>query len=78
MERALKIFAIRPTTFIGVGVLAAGICGWLMRKTSGFERILLIVAGFFLVYPSPMADLPGLSFAGGVAFRRWRTRPQKQ
>jgi TRAP transporter 4TM/12TM fusion protein len=73
-----NILVTNLTAFIGVGILAAGICGWLMRKTSGVERILLIAAGFILVYPSPVADLLGLSLAGGVALRQWQTRPQKQ
>jgi len=73
-----NILLTNLTAFIGVGVLAAGICGWLIRKTSWIERILLIAAGFILVYPSPMADGVGLSLAGGVALWQWRTRPQKQ
>ena len=63
------------TAFIGIGVLAAGICGWLLRKTSGIERILLIVAGFILVYPSPVADALGIALAAGVALWQWRTGP---
>ena len=73
-----NILLTNLTAFIGVGVLAAGICGWLMRKTSGVERILLIAAGFILVYPSAVADLLGLSLAGGVALSQWRTRPIKK
>ncbi len=73
-----NILLTNLTAFIGVAVLAAGICGRLMRKISGVERILLIAAGFILVYPSPVADLLGLSLAGGVAFRQWQTRPHKQ
>jgi TRAP transporter 4TM/12TM fusion protein len=72
-----NILLTNLTAFIGVGVLAAGICGWLMRKTSGIERILLIAAGFILVYPNPVADLLGLSLAGGVALSQWRARPPR-
>jgi len=74
----LNILLTNLTAFIGVGILAAGICGRLMRKTSGVERILLIVAGFILVYPNPIADLLGLSLAGGVAFRQWQPQPSKK
>jgi len=55
------------TALVGVGVLAAGMSGWLLRRTTGFERILLIAAGFILVYPSPLADAVGIALAGGVA-----------
>jgi len=72
-----NILLTNLTAFIGIGVLAAGICGWLLRKTSGIERILLIVAGFILVYPSPVADVLGIALAAGVALWQWRTGPPK-
>ena len=73
-----NILLTNLTAFIGIGVLAAGICGWLIRKTRPVERILLIVAGFILVYPNPVADVLGIALAAGVAFWQWRTRPRKQ
>jgi len=73
-----NILLTNLTAFIGIGVLAAGICGWLLRKTSGIERILLIVAGFILVYPSPVADALGIALAAGVALWHWRTGPTKK
>jgi TRAP transporter 4TM/12TM fusion protein len=72
-----NILLTNLTAFIGIGVLAAGICGWLLRKTSGIERILLIVAGFILVYPNPVADVLGIALAAGVALWQWRTGPSK-
>ncbi len=73
-----NILLTNLTALIGVGVLAAGICGWLIRKTSGIERILLIAAGFILVYPSSVADGLGIALAAGVAFWQWRIRPPKK
>ena len=60
------------------GSPAREVCGWLIRKTLALERILLIVAGVILVYPSPVADVLGVALAGGVAFWQWRTRPDKK
>jgi TRAP transporter 4TM/12TM fusion protein len=70
----MNIILTNLTALIGVGVLAAGMSGWLFRRTVWVERILLIVAGFILVYPAPLADAVGVTLAAGVAIRQWRTR----
>jgi TRAP transporter 4TM/12TM fusion protein len=48
------------TAFLGISVLAAGTVGWLFKKATGYERIMLIVAGLLLVYPRASFDIVGI------------------
>jgi TRAP-type uncharacterized transport system fused permease subunit len=52
------------TAAVGLTALAAGLTGWLMTKTTWFERGLLIGAGLVLVYPGLIQDLIGFSLFG--------------
>jgi TRAP transporter 4TM/12TM fusion protein len=52
------------TAAVGLAALAAGLTGWLMTKTTWFERGLLIGAGLVLVYPGLIQDLIGFSLFG--------------
>src|SRR5512136_1758537 len=47
------------TAFIGIAALAGGVEGWFLRKTTFYERIMLIVAGLLLVYPIAFYDIVG-------------------
>jgi TRAP transporter 4TM/12TM fusion protein len=47
------------TAAAGLAALAAGLTGWLLGKTNGLERILLLAAGGVLVYPSLLHDVIG-------------------
>jgi TRAP transporter 4TM/12TM fusion protein len=49
------------TAAIGIGALAGGMQGWLLKKTVAFERWLLIIAGLFLVYPKALFDYIGIA-----------------
>ncbi len=48
------------TAFIGIAALASGIENRLFRKTTFYERIMLIIAGLMLVYPTPLYDAIGI------------------
>jgi TRAP-type uncharacterized transport system fused permease subunit len=39
--------------------LAGGVENWFFKKTTLYERIMLIVAGLALVYPQPLYDIVG-------------------
>lgn len=69
-----NILLTNLTALIGVGALAAGMSGWLIRKTSWVERPLLLAAGLILVYPSPAADVLGIVLVAAVALYQWRTK----
>jgi TRAP transporter 4TM/12TM fusion protein len=47
------------TAFIGILALAGGVENWFLKKTTFYERIMLIVAGLMLVYPEPLFDFIG-------------------
>jgi TRAP transporter 4TM/12TM fusion protein len=47
------------TAFVGIAALAGGVENWLFKKTTLYERIMLIVAGLALVYPEPLYDIIG-------------------
>jgi TRAP-type uncharacterized transport system fused permease subunit len=54
------------TAFIGILALAGGVENWFLKKTTLYERIMLLVAGLMLVYPIPLYDIIGLSLMAGV------------
>jgi TRAP-type uncharacterized transport system fused permease subunit len=47
------------TAFIGIAALAGGVENWFLKRTTLYERIMLIVAGLALVYPEPLYDVVG-------------------
>jgi TRAP transporter 4TM/12TM fusion protein len=48
------------TAFIGILALAGGVENWFLKRTTFYERIMLIIAGLMLVYPKPLFDFIGL------------------
>jgi TRAP-type uncharacterized transport system fused permease subunit len=57
----VDIAVVCVTAMIGIAALAAGVQGWLFRKTTSPERWLLIAAGLALVYPKPLFDYIGVA-----------------
>ncbi|HEY5995389.1 MAG TPA: hypothetical protein VIU29_00125, partial [Candidatus Deferrimicrobiaceae bacterium] len=55
------------TAAIGIVALAGGVQGWLFKETLVSERVLLVAAGLFLVYPSPACDAVGIGLVALVA-----------
>ena len=47
------------TAFVGIAALAGGVEDWFLKKTTLYERIMLIVAGLLLVYPIALYDVIG-------------------
>lgn len=47
------------TAFLGIAALAGGVEGWFLKKTTLYERVMLIVAGLLLVYPIALYDIVG-------------------
>jgi TRAP transporter 4TM/12TM fusion protein len=71
----VDIAVVTLTAVIGIGALAAGVQSWLFRKTRPYERWMLIVAGFALVYPKPLFDYIGIALVTVVVLsQRLRTR----
>jgi TRAP transporter 4TM/12TM fusion protein len=57
----LEIAEVSITAMIGIGALAGGMQNYLLRKTTLFERLALIVAGLLLVYPKALFDYIGIA-----------------
>jgi TRAP transporter 4TM/12TM fusion protein len=62
-----SIALVTLTAAVGIAALAGGLQGWLFRRTSLAERLMLIVAGFLLVYPAVISDVIGFALVALVA-----------
>ncbi|MGH2398643.1 MAG: TRAP transporter permease, partial [bacterium] len=63
---AADVVKVLITAIAGLGAMAAGINGWVIRKTTVLERAALIVAGILLVYPTAALDLFAAALVAGV------------
>ena len=61
-----KIIIATVTSMIGVVALAASVVGWLMKKASTPERVLLMAAALSLIKPGIYTDILGLALLGIV------------
>jgi TRAP-type uncharacterized transport system fused permease subunit len=66
-----SIALVTITAAVGVLALAAGFQGWAWRKTTLWERIMLIVAGVALVYPGKVSDIVGFALVVIVVLTQW-------
>lgn len=66
------------TAMAGLAAMAAGINGWLLRRTTWLERIVLTVAGILLIYPATRLDLIALALVAGVVALQLFVRPAAQ
>src|SRR5881296_548432 len=74
-----SIALVTITAGLGIAALAGGVQGWLFRRTTWIERVMLIVAGLALVYPTTTADVVGLGlFTVVVAIQLVRIRAARQ
>lgn len=49
------------TAMVGLAALGAGLTGWLLRRATWPEQVLLVAAGLGLVYPGWFQDLIGFA-----------------
>jgi TRAP transporter 4TM/12TM fusion protein len=66
------------TAAVGIVALAGGLQGWLFKRTSVWERWMLIAAGFLLVYPKAAADAIGFALVVIVIATQWFRKPATQ
>ena len=59
-----QLAGIVVLAFIAVAALAAGLQGWLIKKTNALERLLLIAAGILVLVPVGALDLVGVGLFG--------------
>jgi TRAP transporter 4TM/12TM fusion protein len=75
---ALDIIWTTITAFIGLAALAGGVENWFLKRTTLYERIMLIAAGLLLVYPIALCDIIGLSLMAGVVVLQKLRKERKQ
>src|SRR6266436_6690026 len=73
-----SIALVTFTAAVGIVALAGGLQGWLFKRTSLAERIMLIVAGFLLVYPKALFDAVGFVLVVLVLVMQWLRRESTQ
>jgi len=56
------------TRLLGIFALAAGMDGWMFKRTTWYEKGFLISAGLALVYPTLTFDIAGLTLPGIAIF----------
>jgi TRAP-type uncharacterized transport system fused permease subunit len=61
-EVAWVVFLI----FVAIAALAAGLQGWLIKKTNLLERVLLVVAGSLVIVPVASLDAVGVGMFASV------------
>src|SRR5438552_19064701 len=73
-----SIALVSFTAAVGIVALAGGLQGWLFKRTPVWERCMLIVAGFLLVYPKTLFDIAGFALVAVVLATQWFRRPSAQ
>ncbi len=56
-----SIAQVTITAVFGIVALAGGLQGWLLKRTTGIERWMLVIAGIMLAYPAPLFDYIGFA-----------------
>ena len=69
-----SIALITLTAALGVLSLAGAFQGWLFKRTYVYERLMLLVAGFALVYPGNVSNAIGFTLVGLVLASQWLRR----
>jgi TRAP transporter 4TM/12TM fusion protein len=63
-----SIFWTFITALVGIFALAAGMDGWMFKRATWYERVVLVLGGLALVYPSTLFDMAGLGLVGIAVF----------
>ena len=70
-----SIALVTFTAAVGIMSLCGAFQGWLFRKTTLYERLLLFVAGVLLVYPKTLFDAVGFVLVAIVLATQWFRKP---
>ena len=60
----LSIIWTFVTALVGIFALAAGMDGWMFKRATSYERVILVLSGLALVYPTLFYDFIGLGLLG--------------
>jgi TRAP-type uncharacterized transport system fused permease subunit len=64
----IDIVLITGKTALGLAALAAAAQGWALRRTTMTERLLLVLAGLFLVFPSLLEALMEIMIGRDISY----------
>ncbi|HUQ26757.1 MAG TPA: TRAP transporter fused permease subunit [Burkholderiales bacterium] len=70
-----SIALVTFTAAVGIVAIAGGFQGWLWKRCPLWERGLLVVAGFLLVYPKTLFDIIGFALVAVVIAAQWLRKP---
>jgi TRAP-type uncharacterized transport system fused permease subunit len=56
------------TALVGIYALAAGVDGWMLKRAKSYERVILVLSGLALVYPTLLFDFIGLGLLAVAIF----------
>jgi TRAP transporter 4TM/12TM fusion protein len=73
-----SIALVTFTAAVGILALAGSFQGWLFKRTPLWERLMLLVAGVFLVYPKTLFDAVGFALVIVVLVMQWLRKPSTQ
>jgi TRAP-type uncharacterized transport system fused permease subunit len=66
-----SIALVSFTAAVGIIALAGSFQGWLFKRSPWYERVMLGVAGFLLVYPAALSDVIGFALVAAVLLTQW-------
>ena len=69
-----SIALVTFTAAIGILALCGAFQGWLFKKTTPYERIMLLVAGVLLVYPKTLFDVVGFALVAIVLVTQFKVK----
>jgi len=72
-----SIALVTFTAAVGIMALAGGFQGWLFKRTTAWERWMLIVAGVLLVYPKTLFDVVGFALVAVVLATQFLVKRQE-
>jgi TRAP-type uncharacterized transport system fused permease subunit len=69
-----SIALVTFTAAVGIMALCGAFQGWLFKKTTAYERVMLLVAGVLLVYPKTLFDAVGFALVAIVLVTQFKVK----
>ena len=74
---AVEVIRIVITSFIGIFGVAAGLEGYLKKEMNALQRVLFVVAGLMLIFPSWITDIVGIVLIAAVIIWQYAEAAKK-
>ncbi|MGI6128931.1 MAG: TRAP transporter permease [bacterium] len=73
-----EIVTTAISSALGVFALAACSVGWLVRKATNLERVVLLISALTLIKPGLTTDIIGIALLAGTIYYQYVTRPRTE